>query len=167
MKAEVPVLKAPELGEVVLPGAVDERVLIDPTDARRVGPELRLHAFGKTRQDFAQVLEHARACPVEVGAVLEDDVDVRVAEVREPPDRLDLGRPEQRRGDGIRHLVLEDVGAPIPARVDDDLGVGEVGDRIERDVPDRPHGPDDRDAGQDEDEEPVPGAELDDPLDHA
>ncbi len=127
-----PVLIRADLVGRVLPALVDERVLVDPADARRVGPELGLHPCGEARLDLRQVLEDARARPVDVGAVLEDDVDVREAEVREAPDRLHLRRAEKGRHDRIRDLVLEDVRAPVPARIDDDLRVREIGDGVER-----------------------------------
>ena len=38
----VPVLEAPELGQVVLARFVDEGILIDPPHARRIGPHFRL-----------------------------------------------------------------------------------------------------------------------------
>ncbi len=111
-----PVLIRADLVGRVLPALVDEGVLVDPADARRVRPELGLHAGGEARLDRRELLEDARARPVDVGPVLEDDVDVREAEVREAPDRLHLRRAEEGRHDRIRDLVLEDVGAPVPAR---------------------------------------------------
>ena len=61
------------------------------------GPSSVFTPVGQLRLDLRQVLEHAAARPVDVGAVLEDDVDVAEAEVREAADRLDLRRAEQRR----------------------------------------------------------------------
>ena len=63
-------------------GAIDERVFVDPADAGRVGPERRLRRRRKPALHLVQVLEHARARPVEVGAVLEQHVDERIAEER-------------------------------------------------------------------------------------
>ncbi len=76
------------------------------------------------------------------------------------------GAPRSARRDRIGDLVLEDVGAPVPARIDDHLRVGEVGDRVEWDVPRRPNGDEKRRAGEEEHEHPVAGAEFDDALDH-
>ena len=98
------------------------------------GPSSVFTPCGRLALDLREVLEDARAGPVEVGAVLEDDVDVGEAEVGEAADRLDLRRAEEGGDDRVRDLVLEDVGAPVPARVDDDLRVREVGDGVERDL---------------------------------
>ena len=96
------------------------------------GPSSVFTPSGRLRLDLREVLEDAGAGPVDVGPVLEDDVDVGEAEVGEAADRLDLRRAEKRRHDRVGDLVLEDVGAPVPARVDDDLRVREVGNRVER-----------------------------------
>ena len=105
-----------------------------------------------------------RARPVEIGAVLEDHVDEGVAEVGEAPDRLDLRRAQQRRDDRVGDLVLDDVRGPVPARVDDDLGVGEVGQGVEPDLLQDVHGEDAERRHAQQDEQPVPGRELDDPA---
>ncbi len=164
--AQEPVLVAAQLVAGVLAGPVDQRVLEDPADAGGVGTELGLHARGQLGGDLGQVLEHAGARPVDVGAVLEDDVDVAEAEVGEAADGLDLRRAQERRDDRIGDLVLDDVGAAVPARVDDHLGVGEVRQRVERDVAHRPERDDERDHRPGDDEVPVLGGEADDPLDH-
>jgi hypothetical protein len=164
--AKRPVLQAPERRQVVGVAPVDERVLEHPADARRVGADLGLDAGREARLDLAQVLEDARAGPVEIGPVLEDDVDVRVPEVGHGTDGLHVRRPEERRDDRIRHLVLDDVGAPVPAREDDDLRVGEVGDRVQRDVPHAPRGRRDGDERGEEHEAAVVRAVSDDARDH-
>ena len=104
------------------------------------GPSSVFTPAGSCAADLREVLEHARARPVQVGAVLEDDVDVAEAEVGEPADGLHPRRAQQRRDDRVGHLVLDDVRAAVPPRVDDDLRVGEVRQRVERDVANRPPG---------------------------
>jgi hypothetical protein len=125
--AQEPVLVAAQLIARVLTGAVDQRILKDPADARRVGAKLGLHPRGKLGSNLRQVFENARPRPVDVGAVLEDDIDVAEAEVRVAADGLDLGGTEERRDDRVGDLVLENVGTAVPARVDDHLGVRKVG----------------------------------------
>src|SRR5262249_28529865 len=66
----------------------------------------------------------------------------------------------------VRDLVLDDVGAPVPARVEDDLRVREVGDRVQRDVLDRHDREHDEHRRHEEDEKAVPRRELDEPRDH-
>ena len=75
---------------------------------------------GSTPERYSSVRD---ARPVDVGAVLEDHVDEGVAEIGEPADRLDLRRAEHRGDDRIGHLILDDVGAAVPAGIDDDLRV--------------------------------------------
>src|SRR4029453_10487163 len=143
------------------------RVLEHPADTRRVGPELRAHPGGEHRLDPREGLEDAAARPVEIGAVLEDHVHVAEAEVGEAADRPHVGRTEGGAPDRIGDLVLHDVGAAVPAGVDDDLRVREVGDRVHRDVLDDIDPVGDHEGGREEDHEPVLGAPPDDRRDDA
>ena len=90
---QVPILIAAQLLERVPACRVDERVLEHPPDAGRVRPELGPHALWKPRQDTGQILHRARSRPVDVGAFLEHDVDVRKAEVGEGAHRFTFGAP--------------------------------------------------------------------------
>ena len=163
---EVPVLIRAQLGQAVLAGLVHQRVLVDPAERGRVRAELGPHALGQARQHGREVLLGARARPVDVGAVLEDDVDVGVAEVREAAHGLDLGGAHQGRDDRVGDLVLDQVRALVPAREDDHLRVAQVRDRVQRDVPQRPPAGDAADGGQRQHEELVGDAEIDDAVDH-
>ena len=69
---EEPVLDAPQFRQVV--PVAPEHVLVDPAHARGVGPERGVHARRQAVGHVAQVLQHAAAGPVDVRAVLEDDV---------------------------------------------------------------------------------------------
>ena len=89
---QIPVLEAAQIRERVPAGLVHERVLEHPADAGGVGPDRRVDAVRQLAADALQVLDDAAAGPVDVGAVLEDDVDVRDAEVGEAADRLHLRR---------------------------------------------------------------------------
>ncbi len=164
--AEVPVLERAEVGRAQGVAVVHEGVLEDPAHAGGVGPELRLHPGGQQRLDLGEVLEDAAPRPVDVGPVLEDHVDVAEAEVGEAADDLHVRRAEEAAHDRVGHLVFHDVRAPVPARVDDDLGVGEVGDGVDRDVADGVDAVGDRHRGGEQDEDAVSGAEADDGLDH-
>src|SRR6202011_5004158 len=82
--ADVPVLNGPQLGEILLRAAND--ILIDPADARRVRTQARRHPRRQPPRRGAEIFEHTRARPVEVSAVLKDDVDERNAEKREAAD---------------------------------------------------------------------------------
>ena len=113
--AQRPILKAPQFRQVMNARFIDQGILIDPAHAGRVRPEFRADAFRKARLDLRKIFEHAASGPVKISAVLEDDVDVRIAEVRETADGFDLGRPQHRSDDGVSDLVFDDVGATIPA----------------------------------------------------
>ena len=77
-----------------------------------------------------------------------------------------MRRAEHRRHDRIRDLRLDEVGAAIPPRVDDDLRVAEVRDRVERHVPQRARAGERGGAHEQQDEELVPDREVDDAVDH-
>jgi hypothetical protein len=109
--AQVPVLEAAQLGEVVLAGLVHQRVLNTQPTPVASGPSDGLTLSGSCAADPLEVLDDAAARPVDVGAVLEDHVDVRDPEVGEAAHRPDARRGEQRRDDRIGDLVLDEVGA--------------------------------------------------------
>ncbi len=130
---QIPVLNRAQFGEIAVGGidGIHER----PADAGGIGAERGRDALGQLPADAAQILQHPAARPVGVGAVVENDIDERVAVERvaahhfRPRHGKHLGR------DGISDLVLDDVRRlAFPRRVDDDLRVGQVGDGVERDV---------------------------------
>ena len=165
--AQVEVLERAQLGQVVSPALVDQRVLEDPAHGGRVGPERGAHTLGQPAAQRAQVFEHAAPRPVEVGALLEDDVDEAHAEHALAAHRGDLRRGEQARHDRVRHLVLDQVRAAAhPLREHDDLRVGQVRDRVHRDAAHGEHGRDERDRRQHDHEPAAPRAPLDEPGDH-
>src|SRR5262249_46852480 len=75
--AEVPILNSPQLGEALLRAA--DHVLIDPSDASRIRPEAGCNPRRQSPRRGTEIFKHPRACPVEVGAVLEDHIDKRDA----------------------------------------------------------------------------------------
>ena len=111
------------------------RVLVNPADAGRVGADRRCHAARKPGGGAVQELHHARARPVDVGAVLEDDVDERHAEEREAAHHLRLRHRQHGRRQGIRDLVFDHLRRlSWIFGVDDDLRIREVRDRVQRQV---------------------------------
>src|SRR5262249_41067038 len=78
----------------------------------------------------------------------------------------DVRRAEQRGDDGVRDLILDDVGAAVPARVNDHLRVGKVRNRVEGDVADRPDSAGECDSREQQYEKAVLRAEFDETLDH-
>ena len=160
-----PVLDRAQLGERFL-RALDD-ILIDPADAGGVGTERRRHAGRQVLLGEVQVFEHAAARPVDVGAVLEDDVDERDAEVGEAPHGLGPRHADHRRRQRIGDLVLDHLRRLAGIfGVDDDLGIGEIRDGIERDVPDGIDAPGDQERGAQQHQQLVVRRPADDAGDH-
>ena len=128
---EEPVLQGTQFAQVVAVGL--EHVHERPADPGGVRPEGGYDPLGQLPGDMAQGFEDPGPRPVEVGAVLEDDGDEGEAEVRIAPDDLGERRAEQLRGQRVGHLVFDQARRlPRVLRVDDDLDIGEVGNRVER-----------------------------------
>ena len=163
---EIPVLVRAEFRERVRVRFVREDVLEDPSESGRVGTELGRRALRKARQHRREVLERPRPRPVDVGAVFEDDVDVRVAEVGHAAYGFHARRAEERRHNRIRHLRIDDVGAAVPARVHDHLRVAEIRERVERHVDHRPRAGDRGENGRHHDDGAMSCGPLDDGRNH-
>ena len=163
--AQVPVLDRAQFGEVLV--GADQCVLVDPADAGRIGSELGRNAPGEATGREVQVLQHPRARPVDVGAILEDDVDERRAEERKAPHDLGLGDGQHRARQRIGDLVLDDLRrlAGILG-VDDDLDVGKIGQGVERRLDDRVDAAHGDEHGRQDDEERVARRPLDDLAQH-
>ena len=130
-EANLPILRGAQLRQRAL--GRDDGVLVDPAHARGVGPERRHNAARQLALHAGEILKDARARPVDTGAVLEDDVDEARAEKGEAAHDVGARHAQQggrqRKGD----LVLDHLrGLPGVLGVDDDLGVGEIGDGVER-----------------------------------
>ena len=135
VSSQVLILDRAEVGERLRSALVHEDVLVDPSQARGVGPELRRHTFGKGRRHRRQVLQRPRPRPVDVGVVLEYDLDVGVAEVRDAADRRHPRRAKHGADNRGRHLIFDHVRAAVPPREDDHLRVAEVRDGVQRQLP--------------------------------
>ena len=121
-----PVLDRTQFGEVV-PIRL-ERVHERPADAGGVRPERRRHARRQGARHVAQGLQDAAPRPVQVRAVLEDDVHEREAEEGIRAHGSGVRNGEQLRRERIGHLVFDDArGLSRVLGEDDDLHVGEVG----------------------------------------
>ena len=142
-------------------------ILVDPADAGRVGAEAWGHARRQAPRGGAQIFEHARARPIEIGAVLEDHVDEGHAEEGEAAHHARFRHGQHRRGQRIGDLVLDHLRrlAGILG-VDDDLHVGEVGDGIERHARDRVDAGERHEDRGKPDQKDVAGRPADDGGDH-
>ena len=77
---EKPVLQCAQLRQIHFPGAVYQCVLVNPAHTGGIGPQRGFGLRRQTRLHLIEVFEHAGASPVRIGAVLEQDVDERIAE---------------------------------------------------------------------------------------
>ena len=147
--------------------AVEDGVLIDPAGARCVGTNRRMNARRKLPGNLLEVFGHARARPVKVRAILENDKDVRIAEHGLRSHAFDVRSRQQRGDDRISHLVLDHVrGLARPGRVDDHLHVADVGQRVERRLPHGPHAGNCEQNGSRKNDEGIAAAPLNDSCDH-
>ena len=130
---EKPVLQRAQLRQVHLAAAVDQRVFVDPAHAGGIRAERGLGLRRQPRLHLVQVFEHARARPVGIGAVLEQDVDEGIAEERIAAHCLRARHRQHGGGERIGDLVLDDLRRL--ARIggaDDDLHVRQIRNGIER-----------------------------------
>ena len=144
-----PVLDTAQLGKVVSAGTVNQGIFIDPADTGRVRPEL---GPGRRRQlagYLAEIFQHARARPVHIGTVLEDNIDIGIAEEGITTHIGRLGHRQHGRGQRIGHLVFHHLWR-LPGKVgfDNHLHIGKVRQRIERYLPDRINAGTSDDKGQ-------------------
>ena len=117
----------------MLTGAIDKRVFVDPAHAGGIRTERGLGRFRELPCHLAQVLKHPRARPVQIGVVLENDVDVGVAEKRVAAYCDGFGYREHRGAQRIGHLILNNLRRlAMIGGLDDDLHIGQVRQRINR-----------------------------------
>src|SRR5947208_6518796 len=163
---EVPILNGTQLCEVMLSVIVNERVFVNPADARCVRANNRIHPFGQRAADRVEIFDDARTRPINVGAVLEDYVDERLAEHRFATDEFHFWRGNEEGGNGICDLVFHQVGrAAFPFRVNNYLHVAQVGNCVERRVNQPVNTARNSEDRENENEKFVLRARLDDALD--
>ena len=133
LQLQEPILQRTQFGEVGPAASVDQRVLEDPPDAGCVGADLRRGPGGQLRPQPREGLDHPGPAPVEVDVVLEDHVDEAGAEHGRTAHVLGPRQAEEIGGQRIRHQVLDDL-RRLAGKIgaDDDLGVREVRNRVER-----------------------------------
>ena len=132
-----------------------------------VGRQVRGHALGQKRTRQRQAFEHALAGKIEIDVVLEDQGDHREVELRRGAHGLDPGQPLQLERQRVGDLVLDLLGAAAgPVGPDDDLVLGEVGDRVDRRAVEAEEAPRRHADRQEQDDEAVLDRELDDLGNH-
>ena len=167
LEAQEPVLQRAQLGEVVAAAAIDERVLVDPADAGRIGTERGLRTCGQPALHLVQVFEHPRACPIQIGAVFEQHIDEGIAEKREPAHCLRAWHRQHGGRKRIRDLVLDDLRRLARVtRADDDLHIRQIGQGVDRRMPHRPDAPGGRGHAQHQHQKAVGDRPADQARDH-
>jgi hypothetical protein len=142
--------------------AVHQGVVVDPAHAGGVRPQARLHPLGQVGGRLAEVFQYPGAGPVDVGAVLENDVNVGIAEEGVAAHGLGPGHRQHGGGDGVGDLFLHHLGRLArKCGANDDLDVGQVGDGVQRRLFDGDEPPACQQQGGQQDQETV----LDRPFD--
>jgi hypothetical protein len=163
--ADVPVLDRAKLAEIS--AFAFDRVPEDLAERRRVRREIGHDAGRQRRSRGGETLEDARPCRVVVGLVPEDHANHRVVRLARRADGLDSREALQAHRERIRDLVLDLLrAAPHPVREDDHLVLGEIRDRVDGRPLERPDSRERRRRDEEEHEQAVPGAPLDDAVDH-
>ena len=126
-----PVLQSAQFGQRKI--TPEYRVLVHPTHARGIRPQLRTHTTRQAARRKVEVFQHTRTRPVNVSAVLENHIDERRAKEREPPYHLGSRHTQHSRRQGISDLILHHLrGLSWIFGVDDDLDVGQIRQRVHR-----------------------------------
>ncbi len=120
-----------QFAEVVQSFLVDERVLENPAHAAGVGTERDDGVGRELRADGVYPIQHHLLNFFTARRLVENRVDERVPHVRGAADRLDIRRPDQRPDQGLGDFRLEQLRTPRPLHVDDNLGIGDVGNGVE------------------------------------
>jgi hypothetical protein len=89
--AQAPILEGAKLGQVVPAAFIGQRVFIDPSHSGGVRADDRIDPLGQAAADGIQILDDARARPINVGAILKNDIDERLAEHGFPRTNLTFG----------------------------------------------------------------------------
>ena len=162
---EEPVLERPQLAEVVAVRL--QGVHEGPADAGRVRAQRRGHAVRKLTRGLAERLHDPAAGPVDVGAVLEEHVDERVAEERVAAH---VGRERHRQHpdrEGVGDLIFDDArGLARILGVEHHLNVRQVGNGVERGAGQREGTRPRDDQRREQDERPVVQRPGDDAFQH-
>ena len=95
--AQVPVLQRAQFGKVMFAGFIHESVLENPADAGSIRPDDGIHTVGQHAANGSEVFDDTRPRPVNVGAVLEYDVDEGLAKHGFAANELHFGRGDEAR----------------------------------------------------------------------
>ena len=165
--AQIPILKAAQLGQIIFPRFIDQRVLKDPADAAGIWSKCRGYARREATARLIQIFENAASGPINIGAVFKNNVNIRVPEVGKAAHRFYSGSRNHGGHDRISYLIFDDGRvSPHPWRIDDHLNVGEIGYGIQRRVFQRPQSPGTQKNNHEKYEKFVSRASFDNFFDH-
>ena len=127
----------------MFPAAIHQRVLKYPADARGVRSHFRANASRQFSLNLVEVLQYARARPVRIGAIFENDVHVGIAKLRETAHGFRARYRQHGGGQRVGHLIFNNLRRLTRiAGFDDHLNIREIGQRINRRIDDGPGSPD-------------------------
>ena len=110
-----------------------KHVVVDLTEPRRIGSQLRNHTLGQLGCGGPELFGHPAAGPVEIDRVLERDLHKAVTEHAFAADRIRTRNGQQRNAERIRHLIFDIFGRTSrPRRQHNDLVLADVRNRIDR-----------------------------------
>ncbi len=133
LELEEPVLQGAQLRQVMASRAIHQGVLVDPADTGGIGTKTGRNAGGQAFARLVQVFQHPRTGPVEIGAILEQHVDIGVAEEGIATHRGGTRYRQHGGGERIGDLVLHHPRRLAgEGRADDNLHIGKVGNGIQR-----------------------------------
>jgi hypothetical protein len=133
LELQEPVLQTSQLGQVMPAAAIDQGIAVDPAHPGGIRSESRLRALGQGGRHLIQIFQDPRARPVDVGPVLEEDVNEAVPEEAVTAHHARAGHREHGSGDGIGDLLLDHLGRLTrERRADDHLHIREVRDGVQR-----------------------------------
>ena len=126
-----------------------------------------MHVLRQSPADLLKILDDARARPVQIRPVLENDEDVGIAEHGLCPNGFDVRRGQQAGDDRIGDLIFDDIGRfTIPSGVDDHLHIRDIRQGVERYVVERPDSRKGQQQDARENQEPVAGARFYESREH-
>ena len=165
--AKLPILNAPQIGQAMRVVPVNQRVLKYPARPGRIGTKHRFCVRRQPTLNGLQVFENARTRPIEISAVLKDDINVGIGEHRLRANGFDVRCRKQVADDGVSDLVLDHIWwLPRPRGVHDDLHIGDVGQGVKRHLLDGPQAANRQQCDRRENKEAVGRAPVDQSGDH-
>ena len=163
--ADEPVLNRAQLRESPL--CPDDGILEHPAYAGRVGPQGWRHASRKLVLGEAEIFQHPATRPVDVGAVIEDDINKGHAEHGEAAHNFCFGHRQKRGGQWIGHLVLDHLRRLARIfGIDNDLRIGEVRDGVQGRCEHGPYARADDEECRQKNQHPVARGPCDDASNH-